>query len=358
MSNQNLEQVVRDSLEGYFRDLEGETPANVYDMVIRLVEKPLLEVVMGQADNNQSRAAEWLGLNRNTLRKSWSITSCSERRSYRIHSCKRLIYLHLQLVYPNFELTPMKALISVSDKTGIVEFAQALHALGVQLLSTGGTAKLLAGGPARDRSGRSHRLPRDAGRPRQDPAPQGARRPAGSPRLPEHMAALKEHGIETIDLLVVNLYPFEATVAKAGCTLADAIENIDIGGPAMVRSAAKNWKDVGVLTAADQYEAVLAELKARQAVRQAALCAVGGRVQPHRPVRRRHQRLPVGQVRRRKAQRRIRARARPVPGQSNGHFVKVQDLRYGENSTSRPLLPRPVPRTRLAGHACSCRARS
>ena len=69
MSNQNLEQVVRDSLEGYFRDLEGETPANVYDMVIRLVEKPLLEVVMGQAENNQSRAAEWLGVNRNTLRK-------------------------------------------------------------------------------------------------------------------------------------------------------------------------------------------------------------------------------------------------------------------------------------------------
>ena len=65
----NAGQVVRDSLEGYFRDLEGETPANVYDMVIRLVEKPLLEVVMGQAENNQSRAAEWLGLNRNTLRK-------------------------------------------------------------------------------------------------------------------------------------------------------------------------------------------------------------------------------------------------------------------------------------------------
>ena len=69
MSTQNLEQCVRDSLEGYFRDLEGETPANVYDMVIRLVEKPLLEVVMSQADSNQSRAADWLGLNRNTLRK-------------------------------------------------------------------------------------------------------------------------------------------------------------------------------------------------------------------------------------------------------------------------------------------------
>jgi Fis family transcriptional regulator len=69
MSHQNLEQCVRDSLEGYFRDLDGETPANVYDMVIRLVEKPLLDVVMNHADNNQSRAAEWLGLNRNTLRK-------------------------------------------------------------------------------------------------------------------------------------------------------------------------------------------------------------------------------------------------------------------------------------------------
>ena len=69
MSNQSIEQSVRDSLEGYFRDLEGEVPANVYDMVIRLVEKPLLEVVMSQADNNQSRAAQWLGLNRNTLRK-------------------------------------------------------------------------------------------------------------------------------------------------------------------------------------------------------------------------------------------------------------------------------------------------
>ena len=79
--------------------------------------------------------------------------------------------------------------------------------------------------------------------------------------LPEHMAALKAHGIETIDLLVVNLYPFEATVAKPGCTLEDAIENIDIGGPAMVRSAAKNWKDVGVLTDASQYPGVLDELK-------------------------------------------------------------------------------------------------
>lgn len=69
MSNQNIEQCVRESLESYFRDLDGETPNGMYDMLLRLVEKPLLEVVMAQADNNQSRAADWLGLNRNTLRK-------------------------------------------------------------------------------------------------------------------------------------------------------------------------------------------------------------------------------------------------------------------------------------------------
>ena len=69
MSNQNIDQCVRESLEGYFRDLDGEKPNGMYDMLIHLVEKPLLEVVMSQADNNQSRAADWLGLNRNTLRK-------------------------------------------------------------------------------------------------------------------------------------------------------------------------------------------------------------------------------------------------------------------------------------------------
>ena len=69
MSNQNIEQTVRDSLESYFRDLDGEAPNGMYDMLLRVVEKPLLEVVMSQADHNQSRAAEWLGLNRNTLRK-------------------------------------------------------------------------------------------------------------------------------------------------------------------------------------------------------------------------------------------------------------------------------------------------
>src|SRR5690606_34310694 len=156
----------------------------------------------------------------------------------------------------------MNALLSVSDKTGIVEFAQALHALGVRLLSTGGTAKLLAdkGLPVTEVAEVTQFPEMLDGRVKTlHPMVHGgllARRD-----VPAHMAALQEHGIGTIDLLVVNLYPFEATVAKAGCTLADAIENIDIGGPAMVRSAAKNWKDVGVVTDAGQYEAVLAELK-------------------------------------------------------------------------------------------------
>jgi len=157
----------------------------------------------------------------------------------------------------------MRALISVSDKTGIVELARALHALGVSLISTGGTAKLLAeqGLPVTevaDVTGFPEML--DGRVKTLHPKVHGgllARRD-----LPEHMAALKDHGIDTIDLLVVNLYPFEATVAQPGCTLDDAIENIDIGGPAMVRSAAKNWKDVAVLTDASQYAGVIDELKA------------------------------------------------------------------------------------------------
>ena len=157
----------------------------------------------------------------------------------------------------------MNALLSVSDKTGILDFARALHALGIKLISTGGTAKLLSdnGLPVTEVAALTGFPEMLDGRVKTlHPKVHGgllARRD-----VPEHMAALQAHGIDTIDLLVVNLYPFEATVAKPGCTLEDAIENIDIGGPAMVRSAAKNWKDVGVLTDASQYAQVLAELKA------------------------------------------------------------------------------------------------
>ncbi|MGZ5268727.1 MAG: bifunctional phosphoribosylaminoimidazolecarboxamide formyltransferase/IMP cyclohydrolase, partial [Caldimonas sp.] len=133
----------------------------------------------------------------------------------------------------------MLALLSVSDKTGVVEFARALAALGVTLLSTGGTAKLLAEAGIAVKEVAEHTgFPEmlDGRVKTLHPAIHGgllARRDT-----PAHMAAIAEHGIAPIDLLVVNLYPFEATVAAPGCTLAEAIENIDIGGPAMVRSAA------------------------------------------------------------------------------------------------------------------------
>src|SRR5207237_8933226 len=130
-------------------------------------------------------------------------------------------------------MKPLTALLSVSDKTGVVHFARALHALGVKLVSTGGTAKLLAeaGLPVTevaDHTGFPEML--DGRVKTLHPKVHGgllARRD-----MPAHMKALAEHGIATIDLLVVNLYPFEATVAKAGCTLEDAIGTIDIGGPA------------------------------------------------------------------------------------------------------------------------------
>lgn len=241
------------------------------------------------------------------------------------------------------------ALISVSDKTGITELATALAQLGFKLLSTGGTAKLLQeAGLAITEVAEVTQFPEmlDGRVKTLHPKVHGgllARRDT-----PAHMAALAEHGINTIDLLVVNLYPFEATVAKPHCTLADAIENIDIGGPAMVRSAAKNWKDVAVLTDAAQYTPVLAELQAhngqlsdntRFALAVAAFNRIAqydgaisnylssitfdapsangasGQAPVHTPSR-----LPECVPNR-----------THFPAQSNGMFVKLQDLRYGEN---------------------------
>ena len=156
-----------------------------------------------------------------------------------------------------------QALISVSDKAGVLEFAKALQQMGVAILSTGGTAKLLAdnGVPVTevaDYTGFPEMLD---GRVKtlQPKVHAGilARRD-----LPEHVATLKKHNIPTIDLVVVNLYPFSATIAKLNCSLEDAIENIDIGGPAMVRSAAKNYGHVAVVTDAADYSIVLAEMRA------------------------------------------------------------------------------------------------
>ncbi len=155
-----------------------------------------------------------------------------------------------------------QALISVSDKTGVVEFARVLVARGVKLLSTGGTAKLFmdAGLPVTevaDYTGFPEML--DGRVKTLHPKVHGAilaRRD-----VPGHMAALGEHGIDTIDMVVVNLYPFQQTVAKEQCSLEDAIENIDIGGPAMLRSSAKNHKDVLVICDPADYSRVLLEME-------------------------------------------------------------------------------------------------
>ena len=160
----------------------------------------------------------------------------------------------------------------------------------------------------------------------------------------EHMAAIEAHGIATIDLLVVNLYPFEATVAKAGCTLADAIENIDIGGPAMVRSAAKNWNDVAVLTDASQYAGVVAELKQRrQGQRGDALRARRRRLRPHRPVRRRDQRLPVvaGRPERRRPRAPASSRRRRTAASSSCRTCATARTRTSAPRSIATSRPRP-----------------
>ena len=159
-----------------------------------------------------------------------------------------------------------QALLSVSDKRGAVDFARGLAQLGIKLLSTGGTAKLLrdAGLDVTDVSDYTGFPEMLDGRVKTlHPKVHGGI--LGRRDLPEHLAVMAEHGIPAIDLVVVNLYPFRETVAKPGCTLDDAIENIDIGGPTMVRAAAKNHGNeqggVGVVTDPEDYAPVLEELK-------------------------------------------------------------------------------------------------
>ena len=156
----------------------------------------------------------------------------------------------------------MRALVSVSDKTGLVGFVQGLVDLGWEIIATGGTQKLLE-----SKGVRTIGISEVTGFPEildgrvktLHPKVHGgilARR-----ELPEHMETLKENGIDTIEMVCVNLYPFRQTIAKEGVTLEEAIENIDIGGPSMVRSAAKNWRDVTIVCDPADYDTVLAELR-------------------------------------------------------------------------------------------------
>jgi phosphoribosylaminoimidazolecarboxamide formyltransferase / IMP cyclohydrolase len=224
------------------------------------------------------------------------------------------------------------ALISVSDKAGVVEFARALHERGVKLLSTGGTARLLAQGglPVTEVSQRTGFPEMLDGRvktlhPRIH-AGLLARRDSAA-----HMAALAEHGIEPIDLLVINLYPFAQATGRADCTLDDAIENIDIGGPAMLRAAAKNWQDVAVLVDPADYAPALAELAAGGLTR-ATKFALAKKVFAHTAaydgtISNYLAALPDGAEQRGAT---VPARE-PYPAVFNLQLIKTQDMRYGEN---------------------------
>lgn len=157
----------------------------------------------------------------------------------------------------------MKALISVSDKTGVVEFAKGLVALGWEILSTSGTMKLLkeSGVPVTSVSDVTGFPEICDGRVKTlHPKIHGAL--LARRDIPEHMKELKDNDIETIDLVCVNLYPFRETIAKPNVTMEDAVEHIDIGGPSMLRSAAKNWESVTVVCNPADYETILSEIKA------------------------------------------------------------------------------------------------
>jgi phosphoribosylaminoimidazolecarboxamide formyltransferase/IMP cyclohydrolase len=163
-------------------------------------------------------------------------------------------------------MVPIKrALISVTDKSGLAEFAKELAAHGVEILSTGGTAKLLRdnGIPVvevSDYTGFPEML--DGRVKTLHPKIHGGI--LGRRDLPAHVEQMAKHGIQPIDLVVVNLYQFEQAVAKPGCTLEDAVENIDIGGPTLLRAAAKNYQSVAVVVDPVDYATILHEMKAHK----------------------------------------------------------------------------------------------
>jgi phosphoribosylaminoimidazolecarboxamide formyltransferase/IMP cyclohydrolase len=216
-----------------------------------------------------------------------------------------------------------RALLSVSDKTGLVEFARGLADLGVELISTGGTRKTLA---------EAGLAVREVSEVTGFPEILDGRVKTLHPKIhggilarrddPEHQAALRAHGIGPIDLVVCNLYPFEATLSRSGSTHEQIVENIDIGGPSMLRSAAKNYEDVAVLTDPAQYAEVLREMREHQgaltlATRQRLAAAAFARTAAYdRAIRAYFEKHAGGE---------------PFPDVLDLRFKKKLPLRYGEN---------------------------
>ncbi|WP_017940940.1 MULTISPECIES: bifunctional phosphoribosylaminoimidazolecarboxamide formyltransferase/IMP cyclohydrolase [unclassified Thioalkalivibrio] len=238
-----------------------------------------------------------------------------------------------------------RALLSVSEKTGVVELARALHERGVELLSTGGTARLLA----------ENNLPvTEVSAHTGFPEIMDGRVKTLHPRIHGGLlgrrdidsAVMAEQDIPPIDLLVVNLYPFEAAVARPGCSLEDAIENIDIGGPAMLRAAAKNYRDVAVATSPDQYSEIAAAIGDHGEVPQSlrfrlAVAAFDHVARYDAAISNYLSALDED------------GETAPFPGQLNATFERVETLRYGENPHQRAAFyrdPQPTPGTLASYH--------
>lgn len=216
----------------------------------------------------------------------------------------------------------MRALISVSDKTGIVEFAKELVGLGVEIISTGGTASALekAGIPVigiSDVTGFPECL--DGRVKTLDPHIHAGLLAIRS--NPEHMKQIESLGVTPIDIVVVNLYPFKQTILKEGVCLEEAIENIDIGGPTMLRSAAKNYQDVSVIIDPADYDKVLAELKENNKVSKDTNFYLSSKVFEHTS---HYDTLIANYMRQQRS-------AEVLPEIITMTFEKVQDMRYGEN---------------------------
>ncbi len=232
-------------------------------------------------------------------------------------------------------MTNRRALISLSDKTGAAPFGRALHEMGMEILSTGGTARLL----------REAQVPVvEIGDYTGFPEMLDGRVKTLHPKvhagilarrdLPAHMQALADGTIPTIDLVVVNLYPFAQTIARDGCTLDEAVENIDIGGPTMVRAAAKNWQHVAVVTDPADYPLLLAEMKAANGA-----ISIETRFRLARKAFS-HTAAYDGAISNYLTAIDITGARIEFPEQCNMNFAKVQDLRYGENPHQRAAFYR------------------
>ncbi|SEL67891.1 phosphoribosylaminoimidazolecarboxamide formyltransferase / IMP cyclohydrolase [Atopomonas hussainii] len=222
-----------------------------------------------------------------------------------------------------------RALISVSDKTGIIEFARELSALKVEILSTGGTYKLL-----KDNGIAAIEVADYTGFPEM----MDGRVKTLHPKIHGGIlgrrgtddAIMAEHGINAIDMVVVNLYPFEATVAKPDCDLPTAIENIDIGGPTMVRSAAKNHKDVAIVVNASDYSAIVSELQANNGLTYKTRFDLALKAFEHTAAYDGMIANYLGTIDQNAAELSTQERS-AFPRTFNSQFIKVQDMRYGEN---------------------------